>query len=342
MKLKKLLALLLAVIMVFALVACSSNSGTDDNDTKKDNTDTSNTDKDSGSDDKSSSEPLTIAYSCISYSLAPLTQALADNLKDRVETQGWKFNMLAAEGDTELQGEQVSQLIAMHPDYLLLMPGDSTLAVDWLDEAASEGVEVIVVHIALSEGTDNALCYIGVDNTQIIEAIYDYMIEKNPDKAMNIVEIAGVPTQADYIIRTNAFNSLVEGNKNLTQLGDIAWAYSSRADAQTEMENFMTAYGNQINAVMGFSDNLTLGAVAAINEAGRNDIQVYSIVYHEASYDAIKDGKMVTVFTSTGMMADKAIECIKANEAGETVEYDQHIECPVIDASNVDEYKAEF
>ena len=335
MKVKKIIALLLAMSLMFAFSACGSNGDTTNSPADASNAGTSDT--------PDTTEPLTIAYSCVSYSLAPLTQALADNLQDRVEAQGWTFNMLTAEGDTELQGEQVSQLISMQPDYLLLMPGDPTLAVDWLEEAAAADVPVIIVHIALSEGTeDNALCYVGVDNTQIINAIYDYMIEHNPDTQLNIVEIGGVPTQADYIVRTEAFNALVAGNENLTQLGDIAWAYSSRADAQTAMENFPTVYGDQVNVVMGFADNLTLGAVAALDEADRDDVQVYSIVYCEASYDAIKEGKMVSVFTSTGMMADRVIECILANEAGETIEYDQHIECPVIDASNVDEYEAEF
>lgn len=337
MKLKRIIALLLALTLMFALSACGSDDGGAPSSPA-----VSNPGEAAGTPDDTA-KPLTIAYSCVSYSLAPLTQALADNLQSRVEAQGWTFNMLAAEGDTELQGEQVSQLISMKPDYLLLMPGDPTLAVDWLDEAAAADVPVIIVHIALSAGSeDKALCYVGVDNTQIINAIYDYMIGQNPDTSLNIVEIGGVPTQADYIVRTGAFNALVEKNENLTQLGDIAWAYSSRADAQTAMENFLTAYGDQVNAVMGFSDNLTLGAVAALDEAGRDDVKVYSIVYHEASYDAIKDGKMVTVFTSTGMMADRVIECILANEAGESIEYDQHIECPVIDASNVDEYTAEF
>lgn len=333
MKAKKIIALILALSFIFALSACSPAPGTE-------NTDVPESGSPAHTDN--TGDPLTIAYSCVSYSLAPLTQAMADNIKDRVEAQGWTFNMLAAEGDTELQGEQVSQLISMKPDYLLLMPGDPTLAVDWVTEAEEAGVPVIIVHIALGEGTTSALCYVGVDNTQIINAIYEYMVAKNPDTALNIVEIAGVPVQADYIIRTNAFNSLVEQNPNLTQLGDIAWAYSSRAEAQTAMENFLTSYGNQINAVMGFSDNLTLGAVAAVEEAGRDDIQIYSIVYHEASYDAIKSGKLVTVFTSTGMMADRIIECIAANEAGETIAYDQHIDCPVIDAANVDNYEAEF
>ena len=336
MKVKKLIALLLALSLVFTFAGCGAD---DDVGTVSPDVSTS----DPAPEGPDAGEPLTIAYSCVSYSLAPLTQALADNLQEQVESQGWTFNMLAAEGDTELQGEQVSQLISMQPDYLLLMPGDPTLAVDWLEEAAAADVPVIIVHIALTEGTEgDALCYVGVDNNQIVNAIYDYMIEQNPDTPLNIVEIGGVPTQADYIVRTEAFNALVEGNEDLTLLGDIAWAYSSRADAQTSMENFLTAYGDQVNAVMGFSDNLTLGAVAALDEAGRDDVQVYSIVYHEASYDAIKSGKMVTVFTSTGMMAERVVECILANEAGESIEYDQHIECPVIDASNVDEYEAEF
>ena len=103
MKVKKIIALLLAMSLMFAFSACGSNGDTTNSPADASNAGTSDT--------PDTTEPLTIAYSCVSYSLAPLTQALADNLQDRVEAQGWTFNMLTAEGDTELQGEQVSHAV---------------------------------------------------------------------------------------------------------------------------------------------------------------------------------------------------------------------------------------
>jgi len=60
---------------------------------------------------------------------------------------------------------------------------------------------------------------------------------------------------------------------------------------------------------------------------------------------AIQDGKMtMTVFTSTAAIADQVVEVITALGAGETVEYYQYIDAPIVDASNVAEYapQAEF
>lgn len=351
MKAKKLIALLMALCMVFALCACGGGSSS-----VEEEPDTTTAEKEPVEKETAEEEPadtaaeaetaepadITVAYSTVSYSLAPMTTVLADNIKACVEEQGWTFNMLAAEGDVELQGEQVSQLISMDPDYLVLMPGDPALAVDWIDEAVANDIEVILVMTPVSEREDDTFCFVGVDHEGIVEDIYDYMIEKNPDTQLNIVEIAGVPVQSDYIIRTNAYNALIESNENLTQLGDIAWAYSSRADAQTAMENFLTAYGDQINVVMGFADNLTLGACAALDEAGRDDVQVYSIAYCVNSYDAVAKGQMVTMFLSMHNMAEKILTCIQASVAGETVEYNQYIDCPIVDASNMDQYEAEY
>lgn len=350
MNAKKLIALLMALCMVFVLCACGGGSPTAEEEpaattAEKETADTAP--EEETADAAVEAEPvapadITVAYSTVSYSLAPMTTVLADNIKACVEGQGWTFNMLSAEGDVELQGEQVSQLISMDPDYLVLMPGDPALAVDWIDEAVANDIEVILVMTPVAESEDDTLCFVGVDHEGIVKDIYDYMVEKNPDTQLNIVEIAGVPVQSDYIIRTNAYNALIESNENLTQLGDIAWAYSSRADAQTAMENFLTAYGDQINVVMGFADNLTLGACAALDEAGRDDVQVYSIAYCVNSHDAVAKGQMVTMFLSMHSMADKILECIQASVAGEDLEYTQYIDCPIVDASNMDQYEAEY
>ncbi len=317
---KKIIALVLVLVMVFGLVACASG-------------------------EKKSDEKITIAASTMAYSIALLPSYLFDSLQELCEAEGWEFVMLAAEGDAELQGEQVSTLISKKPDYLVMLPGDPVMAIDWCQEAADADIPVIALHVDVDEAAHGTTCvaYCGNDNEAIAEAIYDYIVEKNgADAEMGIVEIGGVPVQSDYIIRTNTFNGLIEGT-GYTQLGDIAWAFSSRADATTAMENFISSYGDQIDILVGFDDDLTLGGVNALQEQGMTDVQVYSITGQIEALQAIKDGKMTaTVFTPTAAMAENAVNVIKALEAGETVDYFQYIETPIVDASNVDDFVGEF
>lgn len=318
---KKIIALILVIAMAFTLVACAS-----------------------GDSKKSDDEPITIAVSTIAYSIAILPTYLMDSLQELCEAEGWNFEMLAAEGDAELQGEQVSTLISKKPDYLVILPADPTLAIDWCQEAADADIPAIAIHVDVDESCHGETCvaYCGNNNEAIAQQMFDYIAEKNgADANMNIVEIGGVPVQADYITRTETFNSNL-GN-GYTQLGDIAWAYSSRADATTYMENFISSYGDQIDILVGFDDDLTLGGVNALQEKGMTDVQVYSITGQIEALQAIKDGKMTaTVFTPTAAMAEKAVAVIKALEAGETVDYYQYIETPMVDASNVDQFEGEF
>lgn len=320
---KRLISLLLALAMVFCLCACGGGSTAKDDD-------------------------ITIAVSTIAYSIAVLPQVLIDNLQAKCEANGWGFELLAAEGDAMLQGEQISTLVSKTPDYLVIFPADPTLAIDWCAEAQEAGVPTICMHVDVAEEcktSGSCVAYCGIDNQAVATSIYNYMVEKNgADAAMNLVEIGGVPVQADYIVRTETFNNSIAGS-GYTQLGDIAWAYSSRADAQTAMENFIGSYGDQIDILVGFDDDLTMGGVNALQEAGMTDVQVYSITGQKEAMQAIQDGKMtMTVFTSTAAIAEKVVEVINALEAGETVEYYQYIDAPIVDASNVAEYapQAEF
>ena len=320
---KRLISLLLALAMVFCLCACGGGSTAKDDD-------------------------ITIAVSTIAYSIAVLPQVLIDNLQAKCEANGWGFELLAAEGDAMLQGEQISTLVSKDPDYLVIFPADPTLAIDWCAEAQEAGVPTICMHVDVAEEcktNGSCVAYCGIDNQAVATSIYNYMVEKNgADAAMNLVEIGGVPVQADYIVRTETFNNSIAGS-GYTQLGDIAWAYSSRADAQTAMENFIGSYGDQIDILVGFDDDLTMGGVNALQEAGMTDVQVYSITGQKEAMAAIQEGKMtMTVFTSTAAIADQVVEVINTLEAGETVEYYQYIDAPIVDASNVAEYapQAEF
>lgn len=335
-KLSKLLSLVLALAMVLSLAACGGGGGG----------------AGEGGDpaDRNGDGKVTIAYSAIAYSIAVLPQYLYSNLEATCTERGWEFLPLAAEGDAMLQGEQVSQLVQQDPDYFVLFPADPALAVDWVQVIGDAGIPCVTLHTDVAPGADgnpnpNVAAYCGPNNYTMAADIAKALIEKHgADAGLKIVEIGGVPVQSDYIDRVAGFDEYIKANSNYEILG-LEWAYSNRADAQAFMETFISTYGDEIDVLMGFDDDLTLGGVNALQAAGMTDVEVYSITGQIEAMTAIEEGKMtLTAFYSTAAAVGDVFSCIDALAAGEAVDYYHYTDVPHVTGENVGEYadKAEF
>ena len=351
---KKILALLLALSMVFALCACGSSTDATNAASASDTEAASAADDgeaaaapaSSGSLDRNGDGKITIGYSTIAYAIAPLTQYLCDNLNELCGAEGWEFSYLAAEGDAALQGQQIETLIDQDPDYLVMFPADADLAVDWVEKAGEAGINVILVGTDVAEsGRQYAQAFCGPNNYEMGAELAQALIDANgADAGLGIVEIGGNAGQADYIDRKAGFEDTIAANSNYSILGDTAWCHSSRTDAQDSMADFISTYGDQIDVLYGMDDDLTLGGVNAISEAGKTDaIQVYSITGQIEAIQAIKDGKMVsTAYTPTRQTASLVVSTIK--ELGEkgSVDYQQSYVPDLITKDNADSYEGEF
>lgn len=328
---KKMTSLLLALTMTLSLAACGG--GSDDVESTQ-------------LADRNGDGQVTIAYSAIANSIAVLPQYLYSNLENTCKERGWTFQALAAEGDAMLQGEQIGQLIQQDPDYFVLFPADPALAVDWTQSIADAGIPCITLHTDVAEeGREYVKAYCGPNNYTMAEDIAKALVEKHgADAGLKIVEIGGVPVQSDYIDRVAGFDTYISENSNYEILG-IEWAYSNRADAQGFMENFISTYGDDIDVLMGFDDDLTLGGVNALQAEGMTDVEVYSITGQKEAMTAIQDGTMtLTAFYSTATVVGDVFKCIDELAAGNAVEYFQYTNVPHVTAENVAEYaeKAEF
>lgn len=332
---KKVLSLLLALVMVFSLAACGGNGG---------NGGGNGSGGDALAADRNGDGTVTIAYSAIAQSIAVLPQYLYSYLEAGCNERGWKLVSLVAEGDAMLQGEQIDQLIQQDPDYFILFPADPELAVDWTKSIADADIPCITLHTDVAEsGRANVKAYCGPDNRTMAADIAKALIDKHgADAALNIVEIGGVPVQSDYIDRVAGFDAYISENSNY-QILALEWAYSSRADAKGFMENFISTYGDQIDVLIGFDDDLTLGGVTALQEAQMTGVEVYSITGQKEAIQAIKDGTMtLTAYYSTEATTSNALASIEKLAAGESVEYFQYTEVPHITADNADQYEGEF
>jgi len=329
MKKTRTLALLLALALVFSLCACKKSGG-----------ETKVVPGDRNGDGK-----ITIGYSAIAYAIAVLPQFLHSNVERECKTRNWDLIFLSAEGDVMKQGEQVQQLVQQDPDYFILFPADPVLAIDWVNVIADAGIPCIALYIDVDESVRNrVVAYCGVDNYDMASGIANKIIEDfGADAALNIVMIGGVPVQTDYIQRNAAYNDVFAAKTNYKILG-MEWAWSSRADAQTIMENFISTYGAQIDILIGMDDDLTLGGINALQAAGMTDVPVYSNTGQKEAIAAIKEGKMtLSAFTSTAASVAEVMKVLDGLVAGNKPgDYYHYIETPHITKANADQFQGEF
>ena len=175
--------------------------------------------------------------------------------------------------------------------------------------------------------------------------IANYIIEQNgTEEDYTVVQISGVPFLDDYIQREAGFARAMKDTNY--ELMEPDYAYSSRSDAKTFMENHIQAEGDSIDIVMGYDDDLTMGAVAAIEEAGLSDkIKVYSLTGQNDAIQAVADGKLeLTVMNRADAIAKELTVAMAEVFTNGSTEYYHYTDLTYITKDNVNDYigKGEF
>lgn len=339
---KRIAALLLALCMVFALAACGSETATN-------SVAEASTPAEAGSTAAASTdnalEGKTVGYVTIN-SAAPWGGLIGTKLDEFASAAGATVKTLDAQTDTAKMSEYSQQMIDAGVDALVIFGGDPTANVDIAKAASEAGISVFMAALDVAEGGQQYVkACVGPDQEQMAYEIGKYVLEQNgADAGLKVVQISGVPFLDDYIQREAGFaRAMEEGNYELLEAD---YAYSNRADAKTFMENHITADGESIGMVMGYDDDLTMGAVAAIDEAGlTGKIKVYSITGQNDAIQAVADGKMeLTVMNRAEDIAAEIVVAMQEVFGTGSTEYYHYTDLTYITKDNVQDYigKGEF
>lgn len=365
---KKLAAALLAISMVASLAACGSSSGSASaaseaakseapaaaaSEAAKPEAPAAAASEAAGSaaapagdvDVNAALKGKTIGYVTIN-SASPWSGCIDSALGQLVQDAGATYRNLDAQTDTAKVAEYCQQMIDANVDALVIFGGDPSANSDIAKTADEAGIPVFMAALDVSEnGKQYVKACVGPDQEQMCYEIGQYIIEQNgADAGCKVVQISGVPFLDDYIQREAGFARAMKDTNY--ELMEPDYAYSSRSDAKTFMENHIQAEGDSIDIVMGYDDDLTMGAVSAIQEAGLGDqIKVYSLTGQNDAIQAVADGQMeLTVMNrADDIAAETCVAMYEYFTTGET-EYYHYTPLTYITSENVDEFigKGEF
>ena len=246
-----------------------------------------------------------------------------------------ELTVVDAGGDAAKQLQQVETFISQKVDAIIMQPQEQEACSPAIDKAKAAGIPIINCNSLTITEPD---AYVGSNDSESAEIAMTYIAKQLGGKG-NVLMMHGHPGQTAEVKRTEGAMDILAQNPDMTLL-DEQTADWDRAEAMTLMENWIQAYGDQINAVFCQNDEMALGALNALVQAGKKDnVLVVGVDAIDDALQSVKDGKMdATVYQDCKGQAEGAIEAAYKLAKGESVEKEILIPFILVTTENVDEY----
>lgn len=166
--------------------------------------------------------------------------------------------------DPASQASALEDLVSVHGiDALVVLPFESEPLTDPVLQVKQTGALITVVDRGLSQpGIEDI--YVAGNNPELGRVSAEYMMTRL-ESGDNIVILRGIPTLIDNE-RFDAFMETIEGSGiNVLDHKHANW---NRDDGYEVMQDFLSRFPD-IDAVWAQDDDIAIGVVAALEEAGR-------------------------------------------------------------------------
>ena len=288
----------------------------------------------SSSEDKSSGDKLTVGVTMLSMQNEFIVN-VSDEMEKKAKELGVELITVDAERSALKQIEQVESFIAQKVDVIVMNPCEVEASSPAVTKALAAKIPIINVN---SETTATPSAFVGSDDVESGRIAMKYIAEKLGGKG-NVLMMHGYMGQAAQIKREQGAREILKQYPNLKLLAHQT-AEWDRAKSMALMENWIQSYGKEINAVFAQNDEMGMGAVKALTDAGLKDkVIVVSIDAIPDALQAVKKGTLnATVFQNAQQQGAKAIETAVKIAKGEA--YDKSVLIPfqLVTAENVAQF----
>ncbi|MFV0426719.1 MAG: substrate-binding domain-containing protein [Beutenbergiaceae bacterium] len=239
--------------------------------------------------------------------------------------------------DVAEQANQVDQYINSAVDAIVIVPVQADSLGPQLEAAAAADIPVIAVNAALSEGAQLTASVLP-DDIAAGEAEMRMMAEHLGGSG-KIVVLQGPLGQSAELDRTEGIENVLAEYPDIEVLA-MDTANWRRDEAVNLMANWISAFGDDIDAVVAENDDMGLGALQALTEANMTK-PIVGIDGIQDGLQAVVDGDFIGTNLQHGrveLAAGLAVAAMAAN--GEEVEDLYTYIMPPVTAENVEQVQA--
>lgn len=260
---------------------------------------------------------------------------ISDEMQKKAEELGAELIIVDAERSPLKQIEQVESFIAQKVDVIILNPCEFEASSPAVTKALAANIPIVNVNSATKV---QPTAFVGSNDVESGRIAMKFIAEKLGGKG-NIVMIQGLNGQAAQIQREQGAKEIIEQFPGLNMIAQQT-AEWDRAKSMDLMQNWIQSYGTKINAVFAHNDEMGLGAVKALQDAGMKEkVIVVSIDAIADALQAVKKGDLdATVFQDARKQGAGAIET--AVKIARSQQFDKEFIIPfkLLTKADVDSY----
>ncbi|MEY2192054.1 substrate-binding domain-containing protein [Neobacillus sp. BF23-41] len=248
-----------------------------------------------------------------------------------------KIELIIGNGDSNpvIQSSIVDDFISKKVNIIVIDLVEKDAVNPALERAKEAGIPIITIDRWTPVGV---LTLIKADDVEVGRKAGQYIVNLLKGQG-NVIELKGTAASTTTIDRHKGIIEALNGFNGI-QIMDSINADFSADKAQQMMEGILQRYPRgQINAVVSHADVMTMGAIKAIKEAGReNEIVVVSVDGQNLALEAIESGA-IDATVAYPIVMPMGIFAAAKTLAGEPIPEFIELEAPLITKENVAFYK---
>jgi len=250
--------------------------------------------------------------------------ANTESIKSAAKDAGIELKFSDAQQKQENQIKAIRAFIAQKVDVIAFSPVVESGWDNVLREAKAAKIPVVLTDRSVnSKDTSLYVTFMGSDFVEEGRKAGRWLVEKMKDSKgpVNIVELQGTVGSAPAIDRKKGFEEIIKADPKFkivrSQTGDF-----TRAKGKEVMEAFLKAEGKNINVLFAHNDDMAIGAIQAIEEAGlkpAKDITIISIDGVKGAFEAMMAGKLNVSVECSPLLGPQLMSAVKDIVAGKPV-----------------------
>ncbi len=304
MKMKKVLATVLVAVCTMSLMACGGAANSDND----------------ASSESTGDEAAAVSTEAVEGMIATKENTLnpyTDDLKiafipsNATEANGtawgegigeelsyWSnvtYNIFDGETDADKQSQIVYDLIAQDYDGIIVQAYNSSILAAAVEDAEAAGIPVVTINL----GADTAYAgHVAMTDYEAGYAIGERIAADLGSEGGNVVVIQAKPGATRGENLEEGFQASMAQHPEIKILDEQTGEWNMEK-ANTVMQDFLTSYGDEIDAVFCHNDQMAEGAGVACQNLGYDDIMIWGANGEAKALEYIEQGIITgTVYTN--------------------------------------------
>ena len=247
--------------------------------------------------------------------------AETQSIRDEAAKRGVDLKFSDAQQKQENQIKAIKSFIAQKVQAIILAPVVETGWEPVLKEAQRAKIPVVLVDRGVDVADDSLYATLIASDFVAEGRMAGEWLAKKTGGKCSIVELQGTPGAAPAIDRKKGFAEAIAKHPGMkiikSQTGEF-----TRAKGKEVMEAFLKAEGDKIQAVYAHNDDMALGAIQAIKDAGKKpgtDILVLSIDAVKGAFEAMVRGELNCTVECNPLLGPAAFDAVEQLVAGKTL-----------------------